>query len=70
MTRATTLEPSPPPPPALPAEPPSEESPLEPPSECSCTIAEAGFRVTRLDNFYVSGPKVTGYNFEGVAVKA
>ncbi len=33
-------------------------------------VAEAGFRVTRLDNFYVSGPKVTGYNFEGVAVKA
>ena len=32
-------------------------------------VRDAGFRLTRLDNYYVSGPKVTGYNFEGEAVK-
>lgn len=33
-------------------------------------IEAAGFRVTQLDNFYVKGPKVTGYMFEGVATRA
>jgi hypothetical protein len=33
-------------------------------------VIQAGFSVTRMDNYYVSGPKVTGYNFEGVAAKA
>jgi SAM-dependent methyltransferase len=33
-------------------------------------LAQAGFTVTRMDNFYVSGPKVTGYTYEGVATKA
>jgi ubiquinone/menaquinone biosynthesis C-methylase UbiE len=33
-------------------------------------VRDTGFSLTRLDNYYVSGPKVSGYNFEGVAVKA
>jgi ubiquinone/menaquinone biosynthesis C-methylase UbiE len=33
-------------------------------------LQRAGFSVTRLDNYYVSGPKVTGYTFEGMATKA
>ncbi len=32
-------------------------------------VSQAGFTVIRLDNFYVSGPKAIGYNFEGVATK-
>ena len=32
-------------------------------------LLRAGFGVTRLDNYYVSGPKVTGYTYEGVAAK-
>jgi SAM-dependent methyltransferase len=32
-------------------------------------VRDAGFELTRLDNYYVSGPKVTGYNFEGAAAK-
>jgi SAM-dependent methyltransferase len=32
-------------------------------------VIEAGFSLKRLDNFYVSGPKATGYNFEGVAIR-
>jgi ubiquinone/menaquinone biosynthesis C-methylase UbiE len=32
-------------------------------------LSQSGFTVTRMDNFYVSGPKVTGYNFAGVATK-
>jgi SAM-dependent methyltransferase len=32
-------------------------------------VSQAGFTMTRLDNFYVSGPKPIGYTFEGVAVR-
>jgi ubiquinone/menaquinone biosynthesis C-methylase UbiE len=33
-------------------------------------VTQAGFSVTRLDNFYMKGPKPMGYIFEGVATKA
>jgi len=33
-------------------------------------VTEAGFRMTRLENFYLSGPKAFEYTFEGVATKA
>ena len=33
-------------------------------------VTEAGFRMTRLENFYLSGPKAFEYTFEGVAAKA
>lgn len=33
-------------------------------------VAEAGFALTRLDNFYMKGPKPMGYMFEGVATKS
>jgi ubiquinone/menaquinone biosynthesis C-methylase UbiE len=32
-------------------------------------LIEAGFRMTRLENYYVRGPKPYGYMFEGVATK-
>jgi ubiquinone/menaquinone biosynthesis C-methylase UbiE len=32
-------------------------------------VTQAGFSVTRLDNFYMKGPKPMGYIFEGVAAK-
>lgn len=32
-------------------------------------VTGAGFEMTRLDNFYVKGPKATGYTYEGVATK-
>lgn len=32
-------------------------------------LSASGLEVTRLDNYYVSGPRSTGYMFEGVAVK-
>jgi ubiquinone/menaquinone biosynthesis C-methylase UbiE len=32
-------------------------------------VEDAGFAMTRLDNFYVSGPKSTGYMYEGQATK-
>jgi ubiquinone/menaquinone biosynthesis C-methylase UbiE len=33
-------------------------------------ITQAGFRITRLENFYLSGPKPHEYTYEGVAAKA
>ena len=33
-------------------------------------VAEAGLEMSRLDNFYMSGLKATGYTYEGVARKA
>lgn len=33
-------------------------------------VTQAGFRLTRLENFYLPGPKSYGYTFEGVAGKA
>ena len=33
-------------------------------------LADADLEVTRLDNYYVRGPKPLGYMFEGVAAKA
>ena len=33
-------------------------------------VTQAGFRMTRLENFYLPGPRPFGYIFEGVAVKA
>lgn len=33
-------------------------------------VEQAGFEVTRIDNFYMKGPKATGYMFEGVATKS
>jgi ubiquinone/menaquinone biosynthesis C-methylase UbiE len=33
-------------------------------------VMRAGFRITRLDNFYLAGPKPFGYVYEGVAGKA
>ena len=33
-------------------------------------VRQAGFRITRLDNFYLPGPRTFGYTFEGVASKA
>lgn len=32
-------------------------------------VAQAGFTVTRMDNFYMKGPKPMGYMFEGLATK-
>ena len=32
-------------------------------------IADAGFRIEHLDNYYASGPKMFGYMYEGVAIK-
>jgi ubiquinone/menaquinone biosynthesis C-methylase UbiE len=32
-------------------------------------IAESGLRLTRLDTYYLDGPKTLGYTFEGRAVK-
>lgn len=34
-----------------------------------CLVTDAGFELTRLENFYVKGPKSTGYMYEGVATK-
>jgi SAM-dependent methyltransferase len=33
-------------------------------------VEEAGFEMTRLENFYAKGPKATGYMFEGLATKS
>jgi SAM-dependent methyltransferase len=33
-------------------------------------VLEAGFEVTRLENYYAQGPKSTGYMYEGIATKA
>jgi ubiquinone/menaquinone biosynthesis C-methylase UbiE len=33
-------------------------------------VLDAGLEVTRLDNYYMRGPKPLGYMFEGVATKA
>jgi ubiquinone/menaquinone biosynthesis C-methylase UbiE len=33
-------------------------------------IDAAGFEMTRLENFYVKGPRAAGYMYEGVATKA
>jgi len=33
-------------------------------------VTQAGFRMTRLENFYFPGPKPFGYTYEGVAAKA
>lgn len=33
-------------------------------------VAGAGFRVARLENYYLSGPKTYEYTFEGVAARA
>jgi SAM-dependent methyltransferase len=33
-------------------------------------VAEAGLEIARLDNFYMSGLKATGYTYEGVARKS
>jgi len=33
-------------------------------------IEEAGFAVTRMDNFYMKGPRPMGYMFEGLATKS
>jgi ubiquinone/menaquinone biosynthesis C-methylase UbiE len=32
-------------------------------------VADAGFEVRRIDNYYMRGPKAFGYMFEGVAAK-
>ena len=32
-------------------------------------VAEAGFDVARLENFYIRGPKPVGYLYEGIATK-
>jgi ubiquinone/menaquinone biosynthesis C-methylase UbiE len=32
-------------------------------------VEDAGFLMTRLDNFYLGGPKCAGYMYEGVATK-
>ncbi len=32
-------------------------------------MTDAGFDVTRLETFYMRGPKSSGYTFEGVATK-
>jgi SAM-dependent methyltransferase len=34
-----------------------------------CLVTEAGFELTQLENFYMKGPKSTGYMYEGVARK-
>ena len=33
-------------------------------------VADSGLEVTRMDNYYMRGPKAFGYTFEGTAVKA
>jgi ubiquinone/menaquinone biosynthesis C-methylase UbiE len=33
-------------------------------------VADSGLDVTRMENYYVRGPKAFGYTFEGTAVKA
>ena len=33
-------------------------------------IAQAGFTVTRMENYYMKGPKPMGYMFEGLATKS
>ena len=33
-------------------------------------IAESGLELTRIDTYYMQGPKASGYTFEGTAVKA
>jgi ubiquinone/menaquinone biosynthesis C-methylase UbiE len=33
-------------------------------------VSEAGFEMTRLATYYVPGPKLTGYLYEGVAAKS
>jgi ubiquinone/menaquinone biosynthesis C-methylase UbiE len=33
-------------------------------------VTEAGFAMTRLNNFYIKGPKPSSYMYEGVATKA
>jgi hypothetical protein len=32
-------------------------------------VADAGLELTRLDNFYLKGPRAFGYMFDGVATK-
>jgi len=32
-------------------------------------VADAGLELTRLDNYYVKGPRAFGYMFDGVAIK-
>lgn len=32
-------------------------------------VTDAGFDITRLENFYMSGPRASGYMFEGVATR-
>jgi ubiquinone/menaquinone biosynthesis C-methylase UbiE len=33
-------------------------------------VASAGFELTRMDTYYVKGPRALGYTFEGIATKA
>jgi len=33
-------------------------------------VADSGLELVKLDNYYAEGPKITGYMFEGVAVKS
>ena len=33
-------------------------------------VADSGLEVTRMDNYYVKGPKAFGYMFEGAAIKS
>jgi hypothetical protein len=33
-------------------------------------VAGSGFKIGRIDNYYVKGPRPFGYMFEGVATKA
>jgi hypothetical protein len=32
-------------------------------------VTDAGLELTRLDNYYLNGPRAFGYMFDGVAVK-
>ena len=32
-------------------------------------MADAGLELTRLDNYYLKGPRAFGYMFDGVAAK-
>jgi hypothetical protein len=32
-------------------------------------VADAGLELTRLDNYYLKGPRAFGYMFDGVAAK-
>ena len=32
-------------------------------------VADAGLELTRLDNYYLKGPRAFGYMFDGVATK-